>query len=257
MSTSGHDAIVRRSFERQVDLFVGEDAPFAGPPRPSVAWLEPLDRDMIVLDVACGAGHVAEQLAPHVRLVVGLDLTSALLQLAADRLSHAGITNVLLQEGNGADLPFVDASFDLVVCRSSLHHFPAPERPVVEMARVCRLGGRVVVSDMVAPNGGVREAFDDLHRRVDPSHAAVLLDTELADLLRSAVGPLSSHDTAGPFRIPVDEMLTDASDRPAVEAALRAELDGGPRTGFDPVVEAGRMLVSFTSTVVHATRPST
>ena len=257
MSTPGHDAIVRKSFEAQVDLFVGEDTPFTARPASVVAWLGPLEPSMIVLDVACGAAHVAEQIAPHVHQVVGLDLTSALLQLAADRLSHAGITNVLLQEGNAADLPFLDASFDLVVCRSSLHHFPAPERPVAEMARVCRPGGRVAVSDMVAPNIAVRQAFDDLHRRVDPSHAAVLVDAELADLLRSAVGPLSHHDTVGPFRIPIDEILTDASDRHAVETALRAELDGGQPTGFYPVVETGRVLVSFTSTVVQAARQTT
>jgi ubiquinone/menaquinone biosynthesis C-methylase UbiE len=254
MSTSDHDAVVRRSFEQQVGLFSGEDSPFARRPASTLAWLEPLDRDMIVLDVACGAAHVAELAAPHVRQVVGLDLTPALLLLAGDRLRHAGITNVLLQEGNAAELPFLDASFDLVVCRSSLHHFARPEEPVAEMARVCRPGGRVVVSDMVAPSAEVRERFDELHRRIDPSHAGVLLEAELAELLRSTVGPLSYGETSDPFTLPVDQVLTDAADRDGVMSALRAELASGPATGFNPVVDAGQVLVSFTNTVVHATR---
>ena len=254
MSASGHDAIVRSSFEKQTALFAGEDALFARRSSSALAWLEPLDPEMIVLDVACGAGHAAEQVAPHVRQVVGLDLTRALLELGADRLRDAGITNVLLQEGSAAELPFLDASFDLVACRAALHHVPDPRVVVAEMARVCRPGGRVVAVDMVAPSAEVREAFDALHRRIDPSHAGVLLEGELAELLHSKVGPLTYGETSDPFTLPVDHILTDAADRDAVTSALQAELAGGPATGFDPVLDDGQTLVSFTNTVVHATR---
>jgi ubiquinone/menaquinone biosynthesis C-methylase UbiE len=208
----------------------------------------------VILDVACGAAHAAEQVAPHVRQVVGVDLTPRLLEVGADRLRQAGINNVLLQEGNAAALPFIDASFDLVICRGSLHHFPKPKQPVAEMARVCRSGGRVVVSDMVAPSAEVRAAFDDLHRTIDPSHVAVLLEAELAELLASTVGPLCHAETSDPLRLPVDHMLTDAADRDEVMATLRSELAGGPETGFNPINEAGSVVVSFTTTVVHATR---
>ena len=127
MSAHEHDAVVRRSFEQQVGIFAGEHSPFARRPHSPLAWLEPLEPDMIVLDVACGAGHVAEQVAPHVRQVVGIDLTPSLLELGAERLREAGITNVLLQESNAAELPFLDASFDLVVCRGAMHHFLHPD----------------------------------------------------------------------------------------------------------------------------------
>jgi SAM-dependent methyltransferase len=227
VNTGEHDHVVRRSFEKQAGLFVGEDSPFARRPASALAWLEPLDPDMIVLDVACGAAHAAEQAAPHVRQVVGVDLTPALLEVGADRLRDAGITNVLLQEGNAAELPFVDSSFDLVVCRGAMHHFADSGAAVTEMARVCKDGGRVVVADMVPPSAEVRDAFDDLHRCLE---------------------------TSEPFSIPVDAILTDAADRDAVAQALETELAGGPATGFAPVVEDGQTLVSFTNTVVHATR---
>jgi ubiquinone/menaquinone biosynthesis C-methylase UbiE len=254
MAPSEHDAVVRRSFARQVGLFSGEHSPFARRPASPLAWLGPVDRDMVVLDAACGAAHAAEQVAPHVRQVVGLDLTRALLEVGAERLRRAGITNVLLQEGNANELPFVDASFDVVVCRGSVHHFPRPERAVAEMARVCRPQGRVVVSDMVAPSPDVRKPFDDVHRLLDPSHAGVLLETELAELLRSMVGPLSYGEASDPLTLPVEHILTDVADRDAVIAAVEAELAGGPATGFDPVLDDGRILVSFTSTVMHARR---
>jgi SAM-dependent methyltransferase len=254
MSASEHDAVVRSSFEKQASIFGGEHSPFARRPHSPLAWLEPLEPDMIVLDVACGAGHVAEQLAPHVRQVVGVDLTPALLELGAERLREAGTTNVLLQEGNAAELPFLDASFDLVVCRGAMHHFLHPEQPIAEMARVCRPEGRVVVSDMVATSAEARERFDQVHRNLDPSHARTLLEAELADLLRSTVGPIAYGETTDPFKIPVEHILTEAADRDAVTSALRAELAGGDTTGFDPVADGDQILVSFTSTVVHATR---
>jgi len=254
VSAHEHDHVVRRSFEQQTGLFTGDDALFARRQISALAWLEPLDPEMIVLDVACGAAHAAEQVAPTVRQVVGLDLTRALLDLGAERLRDAGITNVLLQEGSAAELPFLDASFDLVFCRAALHHMPDPSGAVAEMARVCRPGGRVVAADMVAPSADVREAFDVLHRRIDPSHAGVLLEAELADLLRSKVGPLAYGETSDSFRIPVEHILTDAADRDSVRSALDSELAGGAKTGFDPVVEDGQTLVSFTNTVVHATR---
>ena len=70
-----HDEVVRQSFEKQVGLFDGDDALFARRADPAVSWLGPLSPDMIVLDVACGAGHVAETVAPYVRQVVGVDVT--------------------------------------------------------------------------------------------------------------------------------------------------------------------------------------
>ncbi|HEV3133085.1 MAG TPA: methyltransferase domain-containing protein [Acidimicrobiia bacterium] len=256
MCASDHDSVVRSSFEKQAAIFGGEHSPFARRPHSPLAWLEPLEPDMIVLDVACGAAHVAEQAAPHVRQVVGLDLTPSLLEVGADRLREAGITNVLLQEGNAAELPFLDASFDLVVCRGAMHHFLDPERPVAEMARVCRPEGRVVVSDMVATSAEARERFDQVHRNLDPSHARTLLEPEVAELLRSTVGPIAYGETSDPFAIPVDHILTAAADREAVMSALRADLAGGDATGFDPVLDGDQILVSFTSTVVHATRSS-
>jgi ubiquinone/menaquinone biosynthesis C-methylase UbiE len=246
-----HNQVVRESFTQQAGLFEGADSPFARRFASSQAWLEPLDAEMIVLDVACGAGHVAELAAPFVRQVVGIDITPALLAMGSERVRDAGTSNVLLQEGDAMSLPFVDASFDLVVCRSSMHHFEQPGSVVAEMARVCRPGGRVVVSDMVAPSAQVRDAFDELHRHIDPSHVRALLEHELADIVRT-VGPLTYGDTTS-SKLPVDVILTDAADRAAVMSALLADV-GRNATGLDPARERDNVIVTFTGSVVHATR---
>jgi ubiquinone/menaquinone biosynthesis C-methylase UbiE len=252
MNEHEHDDVTRTSFARQVGLFSGEDSPFARRSATTLAWLEPVHDDMIVLDVACGAAHAAEVVAPHVRQVVGLDLTPALLALGAARLDDAGIRNVLLQEGNAGALPFADDSFDLVFCRTALHHFPDPAPPVVEMARVCRPGGRVVVADMIAPSADVRDAFDAVHRKMDPSHVRALLEAEVAELMHDAVGPLTYGETTT-ASFPMSLLLTDAGDREATMFALEEDLRGGTNaTGFDPKRVDDQLLVSFSFTVVHA-----
>jgi ubiquinone/menaquinone biosynthesis C-methylase UbiE len=182
MGAGDHNAVVRQSFERQVPLFSGPNSPFASRSG-ALSWIDPLDEGMIVLDVACGASHAAEPIAPRVRQVVGIDLTRALLHLGAQRLHDHGIGNVLLQEANAECLPFTDESFDVVYCRSSLHHFADPQRAVAEMVRVCRRGGRIVLVDLIAPSGDVREPFDQVHRLIDPSHVRSFLEEELAELL--------------------------------------------------------------------------
>jgi len=254
VSEDGSESITRHSFERQTELFTGDHAPFAHTTPSPNAWIGALEPEMVVLDVACGAAHVAEQIAPYVRQVVGVDVTRALLDLGAERLRAAGMVNVLLQEGNATALPFVDASFDVVVCRGALHHFTDPARAVAEMARVCRPDGHVAVSDMVAPSARTRDAFDALHRLMDPSHAGVLLDVELAALLDDTVGPVTAHDAQPPFRVPIDMILTDVADRDAVMSTLQAELDGGDPTGFGPTLEDDHVVVTFTTAVVRARR---
>jgi ubiquinone/menaquinone biosynthesis C-methylase UbiE len=230
-----HDEMVRRSFERQVGLFSGPDSPFARREPGALAWLEPLTADMVVLDVACGAAHVAEVVAPHVRQVVGIDLTPSLLNLGAARLRDAGVSNVLLQEGNAHALPFVDGSFDIVCCRAALHHLADPQQAVAEMVRACRPGGRVVLSDLIAPSLAARNTFDRLHRLIDPSHFHAFVEDELAHVLPGTL--TLTYGETGTFRLPIDVSLTEQSDRDAVFAAdlvpTTAHLDSPWIMGYD------------------------
>ena len=153
------DEEVRQSFTRQVALFSGDDSPFAGRSTASTAGSSRSPRTWWSSTSPVGRPMSPSRSHPHVRQVVGIDLTPDLLRLGADRLREAGVPNVLLQEGNASDLPFLDGTFDLVLCRSALHHFRDPAGTVREMARVCRPGGRVVVSDLVPPYAAVKDAY--------------------------------------------------------------------------------------------------
>jgi ubiquinone/menaquinone biosynthesis C-methylase UbiE len=95
-----------------------------------------------VLDVACGPGTVAErvnQVSGVTCKITGIDINEPMLR-AARRLS--GIDWHL---GSAVDMPFPDASFDVVYCSQGLQYFPDPQAAMNEMARVLVPGGRVAI----------------------------------------------------------------------------------------------------------------
>lgn len=99
-----------------------------------------------VLDVAAGAGDqtlaIAARVGPKGR-VLATDLSPAILALAQDNASRAGLANVQTQVADGEDLQVEAASFDAAVCRLGLMLFPDPLRGLREMHRALRPGGGI------------------------------------------------------------------------------------------------------------------
>ncbi len=107
--------------------------------------------DSVALDVCCGSGVVGASFRPHVKKVIGLDLTPQMVNLAKTRLDE-------VVQGNVYQIPFPDASFDLVCTREVLHLLPYPERPVSEIFRVLKPGGQFVVGQIL-PFGAADAAW--------------------------------------------------------------------------------------------------
>lgn len=123
------------------------------------------------LDVATAAGHTAMALAPFVRGVVGLDLTPAMFVPAARLAGERGLGNIAWLAGDVERMPVASASFEIVVCRISLHHWPDAAGGIREMARAAKPGARVVLVDNVVPDDARLAEFVNHYERVrDPSH---------------------------------------------------------------------------------------
>jgi ubiquinone/menaquinone biosynthesis C-methylase UbiE len=127
--------------------------------------------DWTALDLATGTGHTARALAPHVRRVIGFDLTRAMLVQAVEHGQEMGTSAPNLCQGDVYRLPFASCDFDLATCRRAAHHFGDLAQALREMRRVLRPGGRVIVDDRSVPDDGPTAALmnqlDLLH---DPSH---------------------------------------------------------------------------------------
>ena len=104
------------------------------------------DRGGPWLDLSCGPGAFARALAAAApgALVVGLDLSRAMLDVAAQRTG--GYPNVVLVRADAHALPFVDGSFAGVNNAGALHAYDDPELVFREVRRVLAPGGHYVGS---------------------------------------------------------------------------------------------------------------
>jgi ubiquinone/menaquinone biosynthesis C-methylase UbiE len=201
--------------------------------------------DERVLDVATGGGHTALAFAPHVREVVASDLTPRMLEAAETFIRGQGVANVRFERADAENLPFADASFDIVTARIAPHHFPNPQRFVQEAARVLRPGGLFLLDDNMAPEDAELDAFmNRFEQWRDPSHVRAHTLSEWSGWMAAAglhveqTDPLTSKrydfaDWTARMRMP------DA-ERDALEAWLLA---APPRCAefFEIVAEDGRM----------------
>jgi SAM-dependent methyltransferase len=133
-----------------------------------------------LLDSGCGPGLVSIYLAEFVAEVIGVDLTPAMVELAAESARKSSISNVNFLEGNMTMLPFPDDHFDVSVSRYAFHHLENPRKAFAEMLRVTRPGGKIIVLD-VTPEPEKRENYDRFERLRDPSHTSALTTEELTD----------------------------------------------------------------------------
>jgi ubiquinone/menaquinone biosynthesis C-methylase UbiE len=101
-----------------------------------------------VLDIACGTGIVARNVAPRVGsqgMVIGIDLNPNMLSMARVAAERDGLT-IEWRLSPAEKLPFPDGNFDLILCQFGLMFFTDRHAALKEMHRVLRPGGRIVLS---------------------------------------------------------------------------------------------------------------
>jgi SAM-dependent methyltransferase len=100
----------------------------------------------LVLDVGCGTGVVAITAACLGAQVSGLDLTPDLLEHARANQKIAGCGEIDWTEGDAENLPYDDATFDVVVSQFGHMFAPRPEVAISEMRRVLKPAGRIALA---------------------------------------------------------------------------------------------------------------
>merc|ERR1719359_841216 len=102
-----------------------------------------------VLEVGSGRGGGAKALSKCFcpSLYVGMDLNARQVESAQKRSGSSGPCPLTFVQGDAENLPFPDASFDIVVNVESSHTYPHFDRFVAEVRRVLRNGGRFVITD--------------------------------------------------------------------------------------------------------------
>jgi SAM-dependent methyltransferase len=160
--------------------------------------------------------------------VHGVDLTPAMVEKAGAEATAAGLANVEFSLGDATALVFEEASFDGAVTRFSLHHIPAPQRVLEEMARVVRPGGWVVVADLLTDSDGDAAAWhEQIERLRDPSHWASLTRERLL-AMGEAAGLVLDEEQVVPLDLDYGEWLGRGSGGPAAAPLIERLLAEAP-----------------------------
>jgi SAM-dependent methyltransferase len=120
-----------------------------------------------LLDVGCGSGQLALIAARNGVNADGIDIAEKLVARAHERARIEGL-RARFHQADAEDLPFADASFDVVTSVAGAMFAPRPHLAANELLRVCRRGGVVAMANWT-PQGFVGQLFKCISNFVAPS----------------------------------------------------------------------------------------
>jgi ubiquinone/menaquinone biosynthesis C-methylase UbiE len=148
-----------------------------------------------VLDVGCGTGTLAIAAKSHVGFagkVYGVDVSPEMIARARKKAKKAA-ADIAFENAFVENLPFPDATFDVVLSTTMLHHLPdtARRQCLREVGRVLKPGGRLLAVDFGGPVSERRSWVAKLHRlgRIDLSRLTPLVIEAGLKIVQS--GPLA------------------------------------------------------------------
>ncbi|HUC84994.1 MAG TPA: ubiquinone/menaquinone biosynthesis methyltransferase [Candidatus Acidoferrales bacterium] len=125
------------------------------------------------LDLCCGTGDLAFELAKRGAGVTGLDFSAQMLEVAKNRSQRRQAApripqsqNPAFIQGDAQQLPFAENTFDIVTVGYGLRNLASWERGLEEMCRVARPGARIIVLDFGKPPNAIWRAFYFGHLKI-------------------------------------------------------------------------------------------
>ena len=210
----------------------------------------------LVLDVATGTGNTAFALAPHVRRVVGLDLTREMLEEARRVAAERGIANADWVIGDALHLPFQDDTFDLYAVRAAPHHFADVEAFMAEAFRVLKPDHDAVFIDC-APPVPARDLLQEVEMRRDPSHVLSLTVDEWVAKLRSAGFEVETAE-ARELDWNYEEWMGNMAVGPELAAKLAELIEsakGEARAQLHPERRDGKLFHAYWHALIRVHKP--
>lgn len=157
-----------------------------------------------VLEVAAGTAYLSRLVAvrrPDCR-IDAVDISAESLSLGERLAQRAGIANVDFVHASAAQMPFPSGAFDTAVTCFGLHEIPSADRALtyVELARVLRPGGQLVLTDWDIPERGAR-TMELLMRLTEKPHAREVVRDGIVKALGEVGFTVIEHEKAQSRRL--------------------------------------------------------
>lgn len=166
----------------------------------ALARLAQLQAHDHVLDVCCGLGGPSRYFAHNFGCrVSGIDLTQSRIVGARRLTQMVGLEKQIdFQTGNALDMPFQNASFDVLISQEAFCHVPNKDQLIAECARVLKPGGRMAFTDILA----TPQTTEAIRAKLQAGMAFLELNTTacyVAALESSGCEVVEVQDLSGPW----------------------------------------------------------
>lgn len=220
--TRSHETVVEAQFGSQADAYVISTVHAQGEDLDALEAIARRETAPRAIDLGTGGGHVAYRLAPHSDSVTAVDLSAAMLEAVQATAQQRGLSNIEICNSPAEQLPFDDASFDLLATRFSAHHWRDWHAGLREARRVLKPGATAIFIDVISPG---HPPFDTHLQAVellrDPSHVRDYTESEWAAALAQAgfrVRGTVKRRLRMDFQSWIERMRTPVAHREAIRA---------------------------------------
>lgn len=155
-----------------------------------------LKKGEVVLDLGSGAGFDAFLASPKVGStgkVIGVDMTDEMLKKARENAKKGGYVNVEFRKGDIEDLPVEDNSVDAIISNCVINLAPNKDKVFQEAYRALKVGGRLMVSDVVLLKPLPEEIKNNKELLVGCISGAILKQEYLKKLEKAGFTDIAIH----------------------------------------------------------------
>lgn len=149
----------------------------------------------LVLEVGVGSGRNALPLMKKVGLqFAGVDLSKEMLTVAKGKMSDFKPSLSLIL-GDAEHLPFLDETFEGIICLSAMHYFTSQDKMLKRFSALLKRGGILVYGDLTVHESDEKSFLERLERILSKAHSQYYRPTEIQKLMKTRGFPVSKIKT--------------------------------------------------------------
>lgn len=127
-------------------------------------FIEESSKENIIVDVACGNGRHLIPCSKKCKKVIGLDISSKMLEIAKEKAIKENISNISFIHSTAEDIPLKSSSIDSILYIAALHNIYRKEnriKSLTEIKRILKKNSKAIISVWSRYNDKFRKTFQN------------------------------------------------------------------------------------------------